>query len=271
MKGNIVTFLFALISSTIWAQEKLVDSWIYADVTLSSDSVSQTRKSLVDTGCSVCVIDSTYAANEFGIGAERYVVKFKGKKNTIVLDSVRFCGETHHDVLCMVANIERDFAEYAPRFIVGGNILYTGAWKFNLDSKTVEPYDASRKATGTVLHWKMMKKILNIIMFKGKVNGQRIPFMFDIGARYCKLPDGFDAGPRVTVKKEKASLGHHLKWVDAEVSRDVRFKIGKHELVHDFYHDHEDDYGLLNITAFGGHSFILNYKNRTLEICNDNQ
>ena len=266
------TFIAALIvfsSLTGQAQEKIVESWIYADVSLSSDSVSQTTKSMVDTGCSICVIDSAYAADEFGLGAEKYAVKFKGKRNTIVLDSVSFCGETYHDVLCMVLHLERDFVDYAPRFIVGANILNTGAWKFDLTSKTVKPYDAGRKATGTVLHWKMSKKTLNIIMFKSKIKRRSISFMFDTGSRYCKLPEGFYVGPTETVMKENASDGHQLKWVNAELSRNVRFKIGRNEFVHDFYHDHEEKYGLLNITSFGGHSFVLDYKNKTLEICNE--
>ena len=265
------TALFTLVALTAGAQEELAESWIYSDVSLSSDSVSQAVKSMVDTGCSICVIDSAYAGDEFGMGAEKYTVKFKGRKNTITLDSVRFCGETYRNVLCMVVNLKKDFANYAPMFIVGGNILYTGAWNFDMVSKTIEPYDVRKKATGKVLHWKVLKNVLNIIMLKSKINGRRISFMFDTGSRYCKLPEGFDAGPTEKVKKEHASIGHQLEWVDAELSRNVRFKIGKHKFVHDFFHDHEEDYGLLNNTAFEGHSFVLNYKNRTLEICNDNK
>ena len=250
------------------AQTKFVESWIYSDVALSRGMQMQFVKSMVDTGCSFCVIDSAYASDVFKINENDYITAgYIKKRNFIVLDSLEFCGTTYREVYCIVMDLSGKFMDYAPRFIVGGNILIRGAWKFDLANNSVEPCDIKPTASGDVIHWKYFprKKSVNTIRLKGVIGKQKVDFLFDTGSRYSKLPMDFKAGPTETVRKESANEDSSLQMVEAELTRNVGFKIGKHEFTHDFF-DGQRDCGLLNAYSFGGIAVILNYERRTLEV-----
>ena len=265
-------YMFCILSClTAKAQTKFVESWIYSEVSLSRGAQTQSVKSMVDTGCSFCVIDSAYATETFKIEENDYkIIGYRKKRSFIVLDSLSFCGTTYRKVYCMVMDLSGKFIDYAPRFIIGGNILIRGAWKFDLANNSVEPYDIKRKPTGNVIHWKYYpkKKAVNTIGLKGVIGKDKVSFLFDTGSRHCKLPKGFDAGPTETVRKESANEMHSLQMVEAELTRNVHFKIGKNEFTHDFFNGQHDD-GVLNAYSFGGNAVILNYKRQTLEIVLD--
>lgn len=270
---NLFVLAFCVLSClTANAQTKIVESWIYRDVALSRGTQTESVKSLVDTGCSFCVIDSTYATEVFKISDKDYtIIGYRNKMNYIVLDSLRFCDTTYHKVYCMVIDLYGKFIDYAPRFIIGGNILINGAWKFDLANNSVEPSDIKRKPAGTVMRWNYYpkKEAVNTIRLKGHIGKQKVDFLFDTGARYCKLPKGFKAGPTETVRKESASATLSLQTVEAELTRNVHFKIGKCEFTHDFFEGQRGD-GLLNAFSFGGNAVVLNYKRQTLEVISEN-
>lgn len=270
---NLFVLAFCVLSClTANAQTKIVESWIYSDVALSRGTQTESVKSLVDTGCSFCVIDSTYVAEVFKISDKDYtIIGYRNKMNYIVLDSLRFCDTTYHKVYCMVIDLSGKFIDYAPRFIIGGNILINGAWKFDLANNSVEPSDVKRKPAGTVMRWNYYpkKEAVNTIRLKGHIGKQKVDFLFDTGARYCKLPKGFKAGPTETVRKESASATLSLQTVEAELTRNVHFKIGKCEFTHDFFEGQRGD-GLLNAFSFGGNAVVLNYKRQTLEVISEN-
>ncbi|MBQ9163369.1 MAG: hypothetical protein IJ163_01175 [Bacteroidaceae bacterium] len=255
----------------VMPQAKFVESWIYSDVSLSRGAQTRSVRSMVDTGCSFCVIDSAYATDVFKIRDNDYIIKgYRKKTNFIVLDSLSFCGTSYRKVYCMVMDLSGKLIDYAPRFIIGGNILIKGVWKFDLKNNSVEPSDIKRKPTGTVIHWNYYpkKKHVNAIRLKGIIGKDKVGFLFDTGSRHCKLPKGFDAGPTETVRKESANEMHSLQMVEAELTRNVHFKIGKYEFTHDFFDGQHDD-GVLNAYSFGGNVVILNYKRQTLEVVLD--
>ena len=231
-------------------QVKFVESWIYSNISLSRGAQTQSVKSMVDTGCSFCVIDSAYATETFNIKENEYNKLGYRKK--------------------MVMDLSGKFLDYAPRFIIGGNILIKGVWKFDLKNNSVELCDTKRKPTGTVIHWNYYpkKKHVNAIRLKGVIGKDKLSFLFDTGSRHCKLPKGFDAGPTETVRKESADEIQSLQMVEAELTRNVHFKIGKYEFTHDFFNGQHDD-GVLNAYSFGGNAVILNYKRQTLEVVLD--
>ena len=268
MKYPFVFMVCILSCLSAKAQTKFVESWIYSDVSLSRGGQTQSVKTMVDTGCSFCVIDSAYATEVFNIKDNDYdIIGNSKKRNYIVLDTLRFCGTTYRKVYCMVIDLSGKFLDYAPRFIIGGNILIKGAWKFDLKNNSVEPYDIKRKPTGNVIRWNYYpkKKAVNTIRLKGVIGKDKVSFFFDSGSRYCKLPKGYDAGPSETVRKESADEANSLQMVEAELTKNVHFKIGWYEFTHDFYGGLHDD-GILNAYSFGGNAIILNYKRQTLEI-----
>ena len=264
-----IVFLFCILSClTTKAQTKLVESWIYSEVSLSRGAQKQTVRSMVDTGSSFCVIDSAYATDVFKIRENDYTIKgYSKKRKFIVLDSLTFCGTTYNKVYCMVIDLSGKLIDYAPRFIIGGNILITGAWKFDLSNNSVEPYDIKRKPNGNVIHWNYYpkKKAVNTIRLKGVIGKEKVSFFFDTGSRYCKLPKGFKAGLTETVRKESANEVQRLQVVEAELTRNVHFKIGKCEFTHDFFDGHHED-GVLNAYSFRADALILNYNRQTLEV-----
>ena len=207
-------------------------------------------------------------ADVFQIKENDYITAgYIKKRNFIVLDSLEFCGTTYREVYCIVMDLSGKFMDYAPRFIVGGNILIRGVWKFDLANNSVEPCDIKPTASGDAIHWKFFprKKSVNTIRLKGVIGKQKVDFLFDTGSRYSKLPLDFKAGPTETVRKESANEDSSLQMVEAELTRNVGFKIGKHEFTHDFF-DGQRDCGLLNAYSFGGIAVILNYERRTLEV-----
>ena len=63
----------ALLSLNAWSQAKITmkGDWMYTDVALSNGGSVHNVPGLIDTGCSVCIIDSTYAVDSCHIKAQR--------------------------------------------------------------------------------------------------------------------------------------------------------------------------------------------------------
>lgn len=55
---------------------------------------------------------------------------------------------------CLVANLTGIYQKYAPKFIIGADILKSGAWKFDMERNVIEPYDSNNKAKGIIYKWK---------------------------------------------------------------------------------------------------------------------
>lgn len=55
---------------------------------------------------------------------------------------------------CLVANLTGIYQKYAPKFIIGADILKSGAWKFDMERNVIEPYDSNNKAKGIISKWK---------------------------------------------------------------------------------------------------------------------
>lgn len=148
------------------AQSKLIfkDKFMYTDVQVFNETKKHSIPSLIDTGCSLCVIDSIFAIDSCGIKEDELqtipVNQTKDKISSAFIDSMFFCGKTYHKVYCLVADLTGLYQKYAPKFIVGANILRSGAWKFDMEKNIVEPYDYNNKTKGIIYKWKTMKTIL---------------------------------------------------------------------------------------------------------------
>lgn len=160
-------------------------------------------------------------------------------------------------------------SKYAPKFIVGANILRSGAWKFDMEKNIVEPYDSNNKAKGIIYKWKNHEDYpdvaIDYIILDSKVNGKKTRFAFDTGCRNNKLQRGLYVGKPEQIQKETANIVNKLSIKTAELCRNVTFKIGKDEYTLDFIIG-DGNIGLLNIEFLQGHSFILNYKKQILEL-----
>ena len=276
MKLYFISLCFAFVACiTAKAQSKLIfkDKFMYADAQVFNESKKHSIPSMIDTGCSLCIIDSIFAIDSCGIKENELqkisVNQTQDKVSSAFIDSIYFCGKTYHKVYCLVADLTGIYKKYAPRFIIGANILKSTAWKFDMERNSIEPYNYNNKAKGIIYRWKNHKDYpdvaIDYIILDSKINGKKVRFAFDTGSKNNKLQRGLYVGEPELIQKETANIGNKLSIKAAELCRNVTFKIGKDEYTLDFVIG-DRNIGLLNIEFLHGRSFILNYKKQTLEL-----
>lgn len=269
-----LSVLFAVIT-TASSQSKLVfrDKFMYSDTQIFHAKKEFTISSLIDTGCSLCILDSIFAIDSCGIKENTletiYVNQNRTKISSTIIDSLFFCGKIYTKVHCLVADLSVIYQKYAPKFIIGANILKQGAWKFDMEKSIIEPYDCNKKVKGVVYKWKNHRHYSDVaidyIVLEGKVGKKNTRFIFDTGCRNNKLQLDIYDGPKEIIQKESADIGNKLSIKTELLCRNVKFKIGKDDFILDFIIGN-NKLGLLNIEFLQGHSFILNYHKQILEV-----
>lgn len=272
--------IFAVLT-TAKSQSRLVfkDKFMYADAQIHHEHKEHLISSLIDTGSSLCVIDSIFAIDSCGIKESAleaaFVNQHKTKISITTIDSLFFCGKTYRKIRCVVADLSGIYQKYAPQFIIGANILKQGTWKFDMKNGIIEPYDYKKKAEGIVYKWKNHRSYsdvaLDYIVFEGTVCGKRTRFIFDTGTRNNRLPLNIYDGPVELIQKESANIGNKLSIKTAKLCKDVQFRIGRNEFVLDFMIGDDKRFGFLNTEFLQGRSFILNYQKQRLEILLDSE
>lgn len=253
------------------SQSKLIlkDKFMYANSEVYNAGSNHSISSLIDTGCSFCIIDSIFAIDSCKVIKDELIPisvnQSKTKITSIYVDSISFCGITYHNVYCLVANLSGLYKQYAPKFIIGANILKSNVWKFDMKNKVIVPYNNEEKIKGTTYKWKNHKDYsdvaLDYIIFDSKVSGKKTRFVFDTGSKNNILQKGLYEGKIERIKKETANIENSLSVTTAELCKNVTFEIGKDQYILDFITD-ESNIGLLNIEFLQGRSFILNYKKK---------
>lgn len=257
------------------AQSDLIvkDNLLYTHTKLYH-SHSGSALSLIDTGSSLCVIDSTFAIDKLGISlTDTNKVLVNSTTNmmpTCLVDSVNFCGKIYRDVPCVVADLKGTFQQYAPNFIIGADILRDRALVFNLTLKKLCPVRNNKiRKAGVKLTWKDFKRDSGVpllfIIFKAKILGKDILFAFDTGSRTNKLPSNIHPASPELIQRETANLSSKLKIETLKCYKNITFQIDKNHYTLDFFEGNKT-YGTLNWNFFGGHSFILDYNERCLVI-----
>ena len=268
---SVLSMLFFCLCTYGQAELKEKDSLLYTSVEVYSHKM-QTVAALVDTGCSLCVVDSTFAKDSLGIAMpDKLKLMVNSRDNrmpTCVVDSVRFCGKTYRQVLCIIINLKGKFQRFAPDFILGADILKDRPLRFDYETRTISPYLGNNKG-GIVLKWKDSHKFtdipMNFIVFETRIQGQHVRLVFDTGSRNNKLPNDIRIAPSGTIQKETANVSQQLTIKQVRQYKGVTFGLGKQTIALDFI-EGEDNYGLLSLNFLKGHSFILNYKEKKLEI-----
>ena len=126
----VVGWLVCFQTTSIIAQSQITikNNLMYVDVTVYNSGLGSTiRETTIDTGASVCAIDSTYAVDSCQIKGERVNATMgntMGKKiNTsyVYLDSIAFGGVVYTNVRCYLVDMAGTLQQLAPKFIIGGN------------------------------------------------------------------------------------------------------------------------------------------------------
>ena len=135
-------------SSPLYADQ----SYLYTPVRLSHGDRVRTVRALMDTGCSFCVIDSTFAVDSCGWDraalAPLHTRAASGVRvpvHCVVLERVDFCGTTFIAVKCLVVDLKGKLLTYAPNFIIGENLLSAQPLCFDWPHRRLSVGDALGK------------------------------------------------------------------------------------------------------------------------------
>ena len=242
-------------SSPLYADE----SYLYTPVRLSHGDRERTVRALIDTGCSFCVIDSTFAIDSCGWD----------RVHTGVLGRVDFCGTTFIAVKCLVIDLKGKFLHYAPNFIIGENLLSAQPLCFDAPNGRLTLGDALGK-NAAVLRWQTRESsdgtFTEGIFLKGRVGGKKVRIFLDSGSRYNKvnaalLPDA----PRETMELPQGDISRRLEVQQVPVCRDVETRVGDRTTRLNFVLTDRPD-AVLNFDFLRNTIFVLDYDRREIRI-----
>ena len=259
-------------SSPLYADQ----SYLYTPVRLSHGDRERTVRALIDTGCSFCVIDSTFAIDSCGWDRAAleplYMRAASGARVPVhsgVLERVDFCGTTFIAVKCLVVDLKGKFLHYAPNFIIGENLLSAQPLCFDAPNGRLTVGDALGK-NAAVLHWQTRESrdgmFTKGIFLKGRVGGKKVRIFLDSGSRYNKvnaalLPDT----PRETMELPQADISRRLEVQQVPVCRDVETRVGDRTTRLNFVLT-DRPAAVLNFDFLRNTVFVLDYDRREIRI-----
>lgn len=252
------------------------NNMMHTDVTLSHEGATRRVSALIDTGCSVCVIDSTFAVDSCHVvyaDSNATIGNTLGKRVKSFdfnIDSLSFGGITYPLTRCFVVDLAGKFLHYAPKFIIGGDVLKKEVWCFDLKAKTMARSEVPKKGEAIRLKWKNHDNYrdasLNSIYLKGKIGGKKTRIFFDTGSKVCTVPQTF--GLKATCEKERevADIANRLKKIKGYVSEGVEMELAEQKSLLDFVLDEAEKYPRVNLSFLWGKCFMLDYAHKSLYI-----
>ena len=249
---------------------------MYVDAAIFSSGLCSTiHETIIDTGASVCIVDSTYAVDSCQIKGERVNATMgntMGKNiNTsyVHLDSIAFGGVVYTKVRCYLVDLAGTLQQFAPKFIIGGEVLKKDLWCCDLKEYTLQRYMRVPKNVVATIKWKKYADAaLNLIYFEGKIGGKDTRIFFDTGAVRNAVPSNFDITPTDSVKLPGASIAEKLTYKKVGWCKNVPVEISNLNSNLDFVKSSNS--GLkepcINADFLQGKKWMLDYKRRRLLI-----
>lgn len=270
----------SLLSLTIWGQSKITmrESWIYTDVSLSNGGTSHRVPGMIDTGCSVCIIDSTYAVDSCHITdvkGDKMMDNTAGKSiksSYVYLDSISFAQTTYTHVWCFIVDLAGKLKQFAPKFIIGGDILKRAPWCFDLKEYKLQRLKNVLAHVGTAIRWKKYADTgLNIIYFKGKIAGKKTRIHFDTGARFNAVLPTSELTPTAYIEIPGADIAEALTTKTVGQCKDIPVEISDYSFKVDFIKPKKDgsEEPRLNASFLMGKKWVLDYEHQQLLILSE--
>ena len=241
---------------------------MYTDVTLSDGGASHHVPGMIDTGCSVCMIDSTYAVDSChitDIKGDKMMDDTDGKsiKSAYVyLDSINFAETTYTHVWCFIVDLAGKLKQFAPKFIIGGDILKRAPWCFDLKEYKLQRLKNVPAHVGTAIRWKKYADTgLNIIYFKGKIAGKKTRIHFDTGSWNNNVLSTSELIPTTYVVLPSASIANELMYKKIGLCKDIPVEISDYHFKIDFYKPttSHSDTPRINSSFLMGKKWVLDY------------
>ena len=270
----------SLLSLTVWGQSKITmkESWMYTDVSLSNGGTFHRVPGMIDTGCSVCIIDSTYAVDSCHITdvkGDKMMDNTAGKSiksSYVYLDSISFAQTTYTHVWCFIADLAGKLKQFAPKFIIGGDILKRAPWCFDLKEYKLQRLKNMPAHVGTAIRWKKYADAgLNIIYFKGKIAGKKTRIHFDTGARFNAVLPTSELTPTAYIEIPGADIAEALTTKTVGQCKDIPVEISDYSFKVDFIKPKKDgsEEPRLNASFLMGKKWVLDYEHQQLLILSE--
>ena len=230
---HLIVGLFVYFQATaVMAQSYIITkhNLMYTDVSIFDSGLCSTSLAMIDTGASVCIIDSTYAIDSCQIKDKQVNATMgntRGKNiNTsyVYVDSIAFGGVVYPKVRCYIVDLVGKLEQFAPKFIVGGEILKKDLWCYNLKKNTLQRYTATPDNVVATIKWEnYADAALNLIYFNRKIGEvglcKNIPveiskYTFNVdfikkegdGSKYPRINAGFLQGKKWVLDYKRRRL-----------------------------------------------------------------
>jgi hypothetical protein len=270
----------SLLSLNAWSQSKITmkGNWMYTDVTLSGGGSSHNVPGLIDTGCSVCIIDSTYAVDSCHIKdltGDKMMDNTAGqsiKTSYVYLDSISFASSTYTHVWCFIVDLAGKLKQFAPKFIIGGDILKRDSWCFDMKTYKLQRINELPTNVATSLAWKQHADDgLNMIVFKGKIAGKKTRTLFDTGSRFNELLHMSELTPTSYVELPSADIANGLTYKKTAQCKNIPVEIADCHFEVDFNKETKggSDYPRLNASFLMGKRWVLDYTHKQLLVLSE--
>ena len=274
----VVGWLVCFQTTSVMAQSQITikNNLMYVDASVYNSGLCSTiRETTIDTGASVCAIDSIYAVDSCQIKGERVnavVGNTMGKdvnSSYVYLDSIAFGGVVYTNVRCYLVDLAGTLQQYAPKFIIGGDVLKRDLWCYDLKRNTLQRYMRVPKNVVATIKWKKYADAaLNLIYFEGNIEGKDTRIFFDTGSLLNAVPSNFDITPTDSVKLPGANIADKLTYKKVGWCKNVPVEISNLNYNLDFVKSSNS--GLkepcINASFLQGKKWMLDYKRRRLLI-----
>ena len=271
--------IFSLLMSLalcLHAQNALTmkDYFMYTNVTVSHNGTTQNVQALIDTGASVCVIDSTFATDSCHIistGSNAAIGYASGKIKSFVLnlDSISVRGLVYPETRCYVIDLAGKFQEHAPKFILGGSILKEELWCFDLKKNILthikEPLPKIQSAIKWKNHENYKDAALNFIYLNGKIEGKKTRILLDTGSKHNYLPMNFGVTATKQIESMRGDIAYKITIKKVGLAEKVSMEIGQNIFLLDFVLDGNVE-PRVNASFLWGKTFVLDYKKKSIFI-----
>ena len=277
LRRLVVGWLVCFQATAVMAQSQITIKYhlMFADVSVFNSGLCCTSQAMIDTGASVCIIDSTYAVDSCQIKGERVKATMgntMGKDiNTsyVYVDSIAFGGVVYTKVRCYLVDLVGKLQQFAPKFVVGGEVLKRDLWCYDLKRYALQRYMRVPKNVVATIKWKKYADAaLNLIYFEGKIGGKDTRIFFDTGAVRNAVTFNFDITPTEIVKLPGASIADKLTYKKVGWCKNVPVEISNLNSNLDFVKSSNS--GLkepcINASFLQGKKWMLDYKRRRLLI-----
>ena len=274
----VVSLILILQAVMVMAQSQITikNNLMYVDVSVYNSGLCNIiHETTIDTGASVCAIDSTYAVDSCQIKGERVnavVGNTMGKdvnSSYVYLDSIAFGGVVYTKVRCYLVDLAGTLQQFAPKFVIGGEVLKKDLWCCDQKEYTLQRYMRVPKNVVATIKWKKYADAaLNLIYFEGKIGGKYTRIFFDTGSVRNAVPSNFDITPTDSVKLPGASIAEKLTYKKVGWCKNVPVEISNLNSNLDFVKSSNS--GLkepcINASFLQGKKWMLDYKRRRLLI-----